>query len=310
MRAVESTFPNELARTVNELGVRQARLQTQASTGQRIRNPEDDPSAFRNVLELQGSLQQLGQYSDNIQKLRDRSSASYDAVSQLKRVNDRASEIATAAVSIRTADDYAAYASEVNQLIESALGLANSKLHGESLFSASSGSPLSFQATRDGDGAISKVTYTGNASVRNVEIAEGVTAKMDILGANTSDDSGPRGLLLDKRAGIDVFGHLIALRDALQAGDQTAITTAAEGLAKDETGYIQSFAEIGADQGRLESAGRQNDSMAVSLNQMISQESDVDLAKTLVELNQLQAAYSAALQSAGKILRLSLLDYI
>jgi len=160
------------------------------------------------------------------------------------------------------------------------------------------------------DWQLSKVTYTGNASVRNVEIAEGVTARMDILGANTSNDSGPRGLLLDKRAGIDVFGHLIALRDALHAGDQTAITTAAEGLAKDETGYIQSFAEIGADQGRLESAGRQNDSMAVSLNQMISQESDVDLAQTLVELNQLQAAYSAALQSAGKILRLSLLDYI
>jgi flagellar hook-associated protein 3 FlgL len=310
MRAVESTFPNELARTVSELGVRQARLQTQASTGQRIRNPEDDPSAFRNVLELQGSLQQLGQYSDNVQKLQDRSSASYDAVSQLKRVNDRASEIATAAVSIRTADDYAAYAAEVNQLIESALGLANSKLHGESLFSGTSGSPLAFQATRDGDGDISQVTYTGNASVRNVEISEGVTAKMDILGANTSDSSGARGLLLDKRAGIDVFGHLIALRDALHAGDQKAISSAAEGLAKDETGYIQSFAEIGADQGRLESAGRQNDAMAVSLNQMISQESDVDLAQTLVELNQLQAAYSAALQSAGKILRLSLLDYI
>jgi flagellin-like hook-associated protein FlgL len=43
---------------------------------------------------------------------------------------------------------------------------------------------------------------------------------------------------------------------------------------------------------------------------MISQESDVDLAQTLVELNQLQSAYSAALQSAGSILKLSLLDYV
>ncbi|MFM7815477.1 MAG: hypothetical protein ACKPGI_00750, partial [Verrucomicrobiota bacterium] len=126
----------------------------------------------------------------------------------------------------------------------------------------------------------------------------------------TSESEGPRGLLYDKRSGIDVFGHLVALRDALAAGNQAGVADAAKGLANDETGFIQTFSEIGANQTRLEAASRQNSSMATSLNQMISQESDVDLAQTLVELNQLQAAYSAALQSAGSIMRLSLLDYI
>mgnify|MGYP000182435735 CR=1 FL=1 len=72
MRVAQSSFPDELGRTVNELTVRQARLQTQASTGQRIRNAEDDPSAFLNVLELQGDFQKLGQYSDNVSKLQTR----------------------------------------------------------------------------------------------------------------------------------------------------------------------------------------------------------------------------------------------
>jgi flagellar hook-associated protein 3 FlgL len=57
-------------------------------------------------------------------------------------------------------------------------------------------------------------------------------------------------------------------------------------------------------------AARQNSTEAVSVNQLISQESDADLAQTLVELNQLQSAYSAAMQSAGRILKISLLDYI
>lgn len=310
VRATESYFPRELTRTVSDLGVRQARLQTQAATGQRIRNPEDDPSAFRNVLELQGSVQQLGQYSNNITKLQSRSTSGYEAVSQLKKLNDRAAEIATAAVSIRNSDDYSALASEVNQLVESALGLSNSKLHGEPLFAGSAGSQAAFKANRNAAGKVTSVDYTGNQNARQAEVAEGVTVPMDILGANASESEGPRGLLYDKRSGIDVFGHLIALRDALSAGNQTAVAEAAKGLANDETGYIQTFSEIGANQTRLEAASRQNSSMATSINQMISQESDVDLAQTLVELNQLQAAYSAALQSAGSILRMSLLDYV
>ena len=215
----KSTFPDELGRTVNELTVRQARLQTQASTGQRIRNAEDDPSAFLNVLELQGDFQKLGQYSDNVSKLQTRSEAIYSATSQLKKMTDRASELATMANSIRTADDYAAYSSEVNQLLENSVALANSKHDSEALFGGTSGVDVAFEAVRDADGNITSVAYKGNAKARQMDIASGVSFSIDFPGANESS-SGPRGLLKDERAGIDVFGHLIALRDSLKSGDK------------------------------------------------------------------------------------------
>jgi len=309
VRVAQSTFPDELGRTVNELTVRQARLQTQASTGQRIRNAEDDPSAFLNVLELQGDFQKLGQYSDNVSKLQTRSQAIYSATSQLKKMTDRASELATMANSIRTADDYAAYSSEVNQLLENSVALANSKHDSEALFGGTSGVDVAFEAVRDADGNITSVAYKGNAKARQMDIASGVSFSIDFPGANESS-SGPRGLLKDERAGIDVFGHLIALRDSLKSGDKAALPDISASLVKDESGYIESFAALGAAQSRLEAVAKQNSSEAVSVNQLISQESDADLAQTLVELNQLQAAYSAALQSAGKILKISLLDYI
>ena len=309
MRVAQSSFPDELGRTVNELTVRQARLQTQASTGQRIRNAEDDPSAFLNVLQLQGGFQKLGQYSDNVSKLQTRSQAIYSATSQLKKMTDRASELATMANSIRTADDYAAYSSEVDQLLENSIALANSKHDSESLFGGTSGVDVAFEAVRDADGKITSVAYKGNSKVRQMDIASGVSFSIDVPGANESS-SGPRGLLKDERAGIDVFGHLIALRDSLKKGDKTAIPDISASLVKDESGYIESFAALGAAQARLEAVAKQNSSESISVNQLISQESDADLAQTLVELNQLQAAYSAALQSAGKNLRISLLDYI
>jgi flagellar hook-associated protein 3 FlgL len=49
---------------------------------------------------------------------------------------------------------------------------------------------------------------------------------------------------------------------------------------------------------------------AFSLEPLISQEADVDLATTLVRLNEIQNAYVAALQTGGTLLSTSLLDYI
>ena len=43
---------------------------------------------------------------------------------------------------------------------------------------------------------------------------------------------------------------------------------------------------------------------------LISNEVDVDLADTLVRLNEVQNAYTAALQSGSMLLRTSLLDYL
>ena len=224
-------------------------------------------------------------------------------------MTDRASELATMANSIRTKDDYGAYGSEVNQLLENALALANGKDSNEALFGGTSGVATAFEAVRDADGNITSVAYKGNSKVRQVDISAGISFSLDVPGVNEST-SGPRGLLKDDRAGIDVFGHLIALRDALKTGDKSACPNISTSLMKDESGFIESFATLGAAQSRLEVAAKQNSSEAISTNQLISQESDADLAQTLVELNQLQSAYSAALQSAGKILKISLLDYI
>ena len=49
---------------------------------------------------------------------------------------------------------------------------------------------------------------------------------------------------------------------------------------------------------------------AFSLDPLISKEADVDLAETLVRLNEIQNAYTAALQTGGTLLSTSLLDYL
>ena len=53
MRVTSSTYSNALIDHLNTLGLRQSRLQTQVSTGQRIQSPADDPVAMRRVMDMQ-----------------------------------------------------------------------------------------------------------------------------------------------------------------------------------------------------------------------------------------------------------------
>ena len=66
MRVTSNTFSNRLLDQLGDLATRQAKLQAQAATGQRVQLPEDDPVAMRRVLELQAEASSLNQYSDNI----------------------------------------------------------------------------------------------------------------------------------------------------------------------------------------------------------------------------------------------------
>lgn len=154
------------------------------------------------------------------------------------------------------------------------------------------------------------VTYQGNQNLPSSEIAENVLIATMTLGENNSG-SGSRGLIADSRSGADFFNHLISLRDNLQAGDADAVsTTNLQELGKDEDNFLYHFGTVGAVQARLEAAKNVFQARAESVEGLVSQEADADLAQTLVRLNETQNAYQAALQSGGTILNQSLLDFL
>lgn len=299
-----------LTSQLTELATKQARFQTQAGTGQRFQVSSEDPRAMRKVLDMQGEIKLLGQYEKNIANLRDTVTASFVAVEGLKKVSDRAGEIATRVDGLKTSEELITFATEVDQLIERTVQIANTRHQSSYIFGGTKNSSPPFIATRDADGKIASVAYQGSSSVSESEIAEGVTLAATIAGANTSG-SGPRGLLTDSRSGADFFNHLIALRDNLKAGNGTAVNKVdLPNLLLDEENIIFQFGDVGAIETRLDTASSIANRRKASLEGLVSREADADLALTLVGLSEVQNAYQAALQTGGTILRLSLLDYI
>ena len=81
-------------------------------------------------------------------------------------------------------------------------------------------------------------------------------------------------------------------------------------LMLDESAIIHHISRIGAMEARLETAKVMGDRRIAATREFISKEADADLAQTLVKLNEVQAAYLAALKSGATIMNQSLLDYV
>ncbi|HET7625259.1 MAG TPA: hypothetical protein VFM25_08335, partial [Verrucomicrobiae bacterium] len=198
----------------------------------------------------------------------------------------------------------------VENLIKQAVQVANAKDRGSYIFSGTKSDTPPFAITADSNGNVTAVTYQGNTSVPQTEVAPNVTLAIQIPGANTTG-TGARGLITDDRSGADFLNHLISLRDHLLAGDTDAIaSTDQKNLANDEENILYHVANNGAMQSQLSASSDSAGNYELALNTQISNEADADIAQTLIDLSRSQTAYQAALQSGAMLMNNSLLNYL
>ncbi len=311
MRVTQNLFAESLVSRLNSLTARQYGLQNQVSSGLRISAPSDDPAAMQNVLNYKTSQAAEAQYAGNISTLQARAASTYSVLQQLQSISSDVSVIATSTGDL-IQSDLSVYAGKVSDAIEATLAQVNQKdpATGQYLFGGTNSGQPPFVATRDAAGKVTGVAYQGNTSVNDSEIAAGSTVTTDVPGANTSG-SGPRGLITDSSSGADFFNHLISLRDHLLANDKASVNaTDTAALQKDENNILYQVSVNGSLQSRLDTAATAAGDSAVTLDKLISHAADADLVQTMVQLNQAQNSYQAALQSGAKIMQLSLLNYI
>lgn len=297
MRITTNTLSENIVRQIQQLGTQQAKLQTQVATGQRIFQPEDNPTAVGRVLGLESEQRRLSQFANNAGRALEVSQATFSGLQQLKKVSDRATEIGTLGTGAIGTDASRAYASEVDQLLEHTLQLSNTRFRNDYLFAGTAADASPFTVTRDAAGKVTTAAYVGNSDRSAIQLSE-----------NSTITPGSTG---DTNLGLrDFINQLVALRDALSTGDSAGVVSAQTTLIATEDRLVSSLAEHGGVQLRIEANRAQQQQRGDNLETLISGETDADMPSTIVRLNQSQTAYQAALQSAANIMRISLLDYI
>lgn len=297
MRVSTLSISNTVIKQIQQLGSQQSKLQVQVATGQRIFNPSDDPTAVGRVLNLESESRTLEQYERNIDRAMELSQASYSALREMKKVSDRAGEIGSLGAGVTSPEAARAYASEVDQLIEQAVQLANTRFRNDYMFAGTAVDAPPFDATRDVDGKITSVAFVGNADRTAISLSETTNVTP---GTDNTTNTGLR----------DFINGLVELRDALTANDGPAVITAQNTLLTGEDVLVNGVAEQGGIQTRIEASRTLLTSRTDDIQKLISAEADIDLPEAVVRLNQALTSYQAALQSSANIMQLSLLDYI
>lgn len=248
-------------------------------------------------MDLERERRALAQYASNANRAREIGQATYSSLQQLKKVADRSTEIATTAQGVLESKQRAAYSADVDQLIEQAVQLGNSRFGGDAVFAGTATDVTPFVVTRDSAGRVTAVSYAGNTDQTTIAV-----------GQNAAVPAGTSGAA---NLGIrDLIGQLIALRDGLDSGDQTVISANNQALQASSDGVVGAIADQGAIQMRLDLQDSLRTEGSDRVENLVSKEVDSDLASTMVKLNQTSVAYQAALQSAASILKTSLLDYL
>ncbi|MFS8628652.1 MAG: flagellar hook-associated protein FlgL [Limnochordales bacterium] len=286
---------NMIARNaVNNLNLhlrRQEELHYQLASGKRLRVPSDDPAATSHSMRLHSDLTHTKQYRANIGVALSWLEATDSVLNEVGQALQRVKELAVyGANGVLPQDARDAIAREVDQILEHLVDLANSSHAGLYLFGGHRTTTPPYVLS---DGTVS---YQGDTGRRELEIASGVKIAVNVLGSELFDQ---------------IFQAVTNLRDALYAGDTATVGN--QSLAEVEDALdtlLRVRADVGARINRLELADARMQELELNVEQLISDNEDVDLARAIIDLKVAENVYRAALASGARIIQPTLLDFL
>jgi len=311
MRVSNSSFSDGFLYQIGQMESQRNALQNQTSTGLSFTQPQDNPAGMNQLLNLQSEASSATQYQTNIAQIQSSATTASGALTSLQSLVEQANEIATQTDGLTTSTQLSSYATEVGQLIQQALQIANTQdSNGNYIFGGTETANPPFSATTDANGNVTSVTYSGNTSVAESEIAPGLTVSAQSPGENNTG-TGAEGVFADSRSGADLFNDLISLQQNLQSGNVSAVAaTNRPNLTKDENNVVTQISGNAVLQSSLQVAGTVAQKQVDNENTQMSNDTSANLAQTLTKLSQTQTAYQAALESGTMVMSLSLVDFL
>ncbi len=277
-----------------------AKLQQQLTSGKQISAPSDSPTGTNKALQLRQDNSAVQQYARNIadgQSWLDATDSALSAVTnQVQKV--RALTVQGMNTGASSGSAQHAIAVEVAALRQSLLGLANSTINGRALFGGVTMGAAAYDVST-GAYVGAPTTTAGEIVGITRRVSEADRIRVDVTGPEAFGASGPGDLFSVVGAIAD---HVVNDPTALE-GDMAQLDVALERL-------LGAAASIGARSARMQSSGQVNTDLQLTLSSQLTEVEDIDLARTIMELNQAEVGYNAALQATAKVIQPSLVDFL
>ena len=282
------------------------RLQEQLSSGKQVSRPSDGPVQTAEAMQYRSQLRRGEQLvrnaDDGLAWLGTADSVLTSSLDMTRRVREL---VLTGMNDTIGRESRLALAEEVDNLRAGLLDVANTVYLDRPVFGGTTGSARAFAP--DGqflgdDGVISRTVAPGTQVQVNMN-------GEDVFGEYVPDDGDPM-----TPDGTQLFQVLSRIAAALRDPDSTAMHDGLDkGLQDLDVAVdrvVTGLGQVGARYNRIETMRAQASDDLISLRTSLSEVEDIDLPKTIVDLQMQEVAYKAALGATARVVQPSLLDFL
>ena len=303
-----------LMNNVQSQNMQQQDLFERVSSNKKMLRISDDPLGTARAMNVRNELNKLDEYSSIVTSASTITNVGIDAIDDAVSTYRRISELAiSAADASKNAQDKEVIAIELEQLLDRLVHIGNQTYRGKYIFAGSHSDTPAFEAETDATtGNITGVFYKGDAHTRSVHTRESGTVQISLAGSSAGEPNA-QGVFIDSGNNVDAFKSVINMRDRLLANDNTGISGPGGYLEEIEnalSSLTSAQVRIGSSQEALELDRKRIIEQNAEYEQDLAQVETADVAQLILELNNVQNVYEAALSVGGRIMKSGLLNFI
>jgi flagellar hook-associated protein 3 FlgL len=291
-RVTESSIHTAVLQNLQRSISKGQKIQEQLSSGKTINRPSDSPTGTVTSMQLRGETranQQYGRNADDglgwLNTLQSSLDSSSTVVNQVRDLTVQALNAGS-----NDAQSNEAMATAIDQFKSTLIGIANTKYLDRPVFGGTSTSPVAY----NDDG-----TFAGNSTPTTRTVGAGAKVRVDA--------SGPEAF---GSGDTQLFSVLSDISANIRSGDSDALSASLKKL--DSAGDLlkSTLSDVGARYNRVEQMKQSSQDRLLSVTSQLSDVEDVDLPKTIMDMQLQQTSYQAALAASAKVIQPSLIDFL
>lgn len=296
MRVTQKLLFGNFMRDVNKNRTEAGRIQSDLSSGRRVRVPSQDPVSFQRARITEENIRKEEQFQNNIENglrqgrlVQDTLNKAIDGLMEIKTLGVRGSS-----------DSYGdknreSMANQIRGLKETLASSLNLSYGDRYLFAGTNSDQIPFEV----DEMTGAVTNNSNANTPVIKAGDGVNIEFSVTGADLANT--PAG---------DLFEVLGNLEQAFRDNDQQTINNMLGDLDDAVEHVTDLSSNMGNNINRMEYMFEQYESSKIAQKADVSQLVDTDYAEAFSQMQRNQVAYESAMAVHTTMFKNTLLDYL
>ena len=293
-RVTESSIHTRVLANLQRNLAKGDKIQDQLSSGKQINRPSDSPTGTVSSMQLRTESRANERYLRNADDGLGWLSTVESTLTSTSDLITRARDLTVQGLNsgVNSAQVNAALATEIDQIRDSLISYANTKYLDRPVFGGTTGGPVAYDSNGE---------YVGDKGETMRTVNAGSPVRVDTRGPEAfgEDDSDTQ-----------LFKVLGSISKSLKSGDSAQLTTDLNNLDKAGISVRTAISEVGARYNRVTQMKDAAADRVLSVTAQLSDIEDIDLPKTIMEMQLQQTSYQAALAASAKVIQPSLIDFL